>query len=143
MIVTPIQGAGYGVYHVEMQDDPARPPAPGDCARYRLSEQNDAQPISSDPVRPGGTTRLRPLWSMRGQTYDVPFECLSNWRVSAAEHAQPDHRSITIAAVRVGRIQVPQRLKGVRIWASSTSTIDSPTAAADPLTLERFRAGWT
>lgn len=115
VIVTPIQGAGYGVYYVEMQDEPARPPAPGDCARYRLSEQNDAQPISSDPVRPGGTTRLRPLWSMRGQTYDVPFECLSNWRVSDSRTASlsPDHRSITIAAdARAGRIQVTAEVEG-------------------------------
>jgi len=115
VIVTSIQGARYGLYYVEMQDDPAMPPAPGDCSRYRLSEYNRSQPISSEPIRPGGTTRLRPLWSMRGQAEDVPFECLSNMRVSDSRIAMlsPDRRSISIADdARAGRIQVTAEVEG-------------------------------
>lgn len=115
VIVTSIQGSRHGLYYLEMQDDPAVPPAPGDCSRYRLSEHGRSQPISSEPVRPGGTTSLRPLWSMRGQTYDVPFECLSNMRVSDSRTAllSPDHRSISIAGdARAGRIQVTAEVEG-------------------------------
>ncbi|HYI47088.1 MAG TPA: hypothetical protein VEX35_01365 [Allosphingosinicella sp.] len=115
VVVTSIQGSRYGLYYLEMQDDPAIPPVPGDCSRYRLSEYNRSQPISSEPVRPGGTTRLRPLWSMRGQTYDVPFECLTNWRVSDGRMAllSPDRRSISIAGdASAGRIQVTAEVEG-------------------------------
>lgn len=115
VIVTSIQGSLYGLYYLEMQDDPAVPPAPGDCSRYRLSEHGGSQPISSEPVRPGGTTSLRPLWSMRGQTEDVPLECLSNWRVSDSRTAllSPDYRSISIAGdARAGRIRVTAEVEG-------------------------------
>jgi hypothetical protein len=115
VIVTSIQGSLHGLYYVEMQDDPAVPPAPGDCSRYRLSEYDRSQPISSEPVRPGGTTSLRPLWLMRGQTYDVPFECLSNMRVSDGRTAvlSADRRSIRIADdARAGRIQVTAEVEG-------------------------------
>lgn len=115
VIVTVGDPPNMGTYSIGMTSKGAAPPAPGDCSRFRLSEFNRSNPISSDEVRPGGTTRLRPLWSFRDDTYDVPPSCLTNWKVSdpAIATLSEDRTEIRISpGAKPGRIQVTAEVAG-------------------------------
>ncbi len=77
-------GTSRSPYSIDATEFEARSPdSYSDCSRLSLPGAEAGLDINPHFIRPGGSVAVRPVWRMRGRTYDAYPGCFTDWNTSS------------------------------------------------------------